>query len=108
MASGSIAMYHTPVPAGQSMTLAVDESDTVTTNLARVLLACEIAAQVLTCFIVVEMMAHGSLSYKVDWYMAKAKAKLNERRQSERMWRQSLGRMFFEVQRTLEEAGQNG
>lgn len=86
------------------MILDVADDDTITTNLARVLLVCEIAAQVLAVFMVAEMMGHGSLGYKIDWYMKKARQKLESYRAEQRTWRRSLGLMLYEAQRTLEES----
>lgn len=50
------------------------EDDAATRALAQMLLATQIAAQVATCFLLVEMVQHGAISYRLAWYWQKYKA----------------------------------
>lgn len=64
-----------------SPSVVVDADDDTTRQLARLLLACEIASQVLTCYLVLEMIERGQLTYLISWHWRKWKEKIARERQ---------------------------
>lgn len=81
----------------QEVTLQVDRDDRVTTNLARALVVAEIASQVVVCLVVLEMLEHGAISYKVAWHWKRLSAKYRDKARREREYRTSLAFMLYEV-----------
>jgi hypothetical protein len=91
----------------RSVTMHVDSEDGITTNLARILLVTEIAAQVLACFIVLEMIEHGGITYKIAWHWQKLRRRYESQLENERGFKRSLGRMLYEVDQ-IEKGSTNG
>ena len=83
--------------SNQTVTVQVDKDDAITANLARAVLVGEMALQVLTCLIVVEMLDRGALTYKIAWHWKRWTAKAKAQLERDREFRSSLGRMLYEV-----------
>lgn len=63
-----------------NQSVVVETDDDLTRQLARFLLIAEIASQVLTCYLVVEMVERGQLSYLISWHWRRWKAKYERER----------------------------
>ena len=81
----------------QSVTVQVDKDDAITANLARGVLVAEIAFQVLTCIVVLEMLDKGRLTYKAAWYWRRWTAKAKAQAARDRELRRELGRLLFDI-----------
>lgn len=63
-----------------AQSIEVDVDDEITRQLARFLLVAEIASQVLTCYLVIEMVERGQLSYLISWHWRRWKARYDHER----------------------------
>lgn len=88
------------------MSFQVDESDKMTANLARLLLVMEIASQALACFMVLEMVERGKLTYLINWHWQQWKRRREDEMKRSRDWHLALGRMLFEAERIVKEPTQ--
>jgi hypothetical protein len=85
----------------RSPSFEVDPEDKVTTALARALLAAELVTQLLTAFMILEMVERGQITYKLAWHWRSWRARVRASEQGERAWRKDLGAMFYDAERTL-------
>lgn len=89
--------------ATNEVTIATGD-DAITRQLARALLVCEIAAQVLACYLVVEMAAHGQVGYLLRWHLERWKRKLRDADTRRRTYHLAYNQMLFEANTILREA----
>jgi hypothetical protein len=81
----------------QNVTIEIAEDDNATKRLARVLLVSEIAVQILACFVVLETLEHGAITYKAQWYWKRWTAKLRAREERDRELHREISRLMFDL-----------
>lgn len=90
----------------ESVVIDVGE-DRAALSLARVLLVCQIASQVLACYMLVEMVERGQLSAKASWYWRRWRQQVRERQVADHEWRLAVGETLFQAEQIVKE-GANG
>jgi hypothetical protein len=79
----------------QTVEIVPSDDDEATRRLARILLVCEIAGQILACYALMEMVNHGEMGKFIAWHWRRFTTSL--RPSLEEQYRRDLGRVLYEA-----------